>query len=117
MYHETRLQNMIVRIRFAEGRAVRKQSGKNRHLALAGNAVMIPTSLMAYVLGFWRLSSDLGITKPFAVSGIFSHWQFWMIIGASLQISARRLMRYGSTEPAEAVPAESLSSKAFRHHA
>jgi hypothetical protein len=51
---------------------------------------------MAYVLGLWRLSSDLGLTGEFALEGAFSHWQLWMGLGATAQISAFVLHRYGT---------------------
>ena len=69
---------MIVRVHIPQGQALRKARGKNRQLALACGALLIPASLMAYVLGFWRLSSDIGMTREFAIHGLFSHWQIWI---------------------------------------
>ena len=86
---------MIVRIHLRQGRGLRKTRGKNRHLALAGGALLIPASLMAYVLGFWRLSSDIGVTKEFAIRGVFSHWQIWIGAAVALQVAASVLNRYG----------------------
>jgi len=86
---------MIVRIQLRQGHALRKTRGKNRHLALAGGALLIPASLMAYVLGFWRLASDIGMTKEFAIQGLFSHWQIWIVAAVSLQVAASVLNRYG----------------------
>jgi hypothetical protein len=86
---------MIVRIKLRSGRVLRKSAGKNRHLALAGGALLIPASLMAYVLGFWRLASDIGVTGQFALRGMFSHWQIWIVTGVALQITASVLTRYG----------------------
>lgn len=86
---------MIVRIKLRRGRFLRKAPGKNRHLALAGGALLIPASLMAYVLGFWRLASDIGVTGEFALRGVFSHWQIWIVTGVALQITASVLTRYG----------------------
>jgi hypothetical protein len=86
---------MIVRIKLRGGRIPRKAPGKNRHLALAGGALLIPASLMAYVLGFWRLASDIGVTGEFALRGMFSHWQIWIVTGVALQITASVLTRYG----------------------
>ena len=56
---------------------------------------MIPAALMAYVLGFWRLASDIGMTKEFAIQGLFSHWQIWIVAAVSLQVAASVLNRYG----------------------
>jgi hypothetical protein len=86
---------MIVRIQFRTGRHLRKTPGKNRHLALACGALLIPASLMAYVLGFWRLTSDIGVTKEFAIRGLFSHWQVWIVTAVTLQVAASVLNRYG----------------------
>jgi hypothetical protein len=86
---------MIVRIKLRSGRFLRRAPGKNRHLALAGGALLIPASLMAYVLGFWRLASDIGVTGEFALRGVFSHWQIWIVTAVALQITASVLTRYG----------------------
>lgn len=86
---------MIVRIRLGQGRAPRKTTGKNRHLALAVGALLIPAALMAYVLGFWRLASDIGITREFAIHGLFSHWQVWIFMAVALHVAATVLNRYG----------------------
>lgn len=90
---------MIVRIRFARGRAVRRGPGpRNRHLALAAGSLLMPLALMAYVLGFWRVSADLGWTAAFPLAGLFSHWQVWIGAGAGLHIAARRLTRYAGPD-------------------
>jgi hypothetical protein len=86
---------MIVRILFRHGQRLRKAPGKNRHVALASSALLIPVSLMAYVLGFWRLASDAGVAREFAVRGLFSHWQVWMVLAVSLQVASSVLSRYG----------------------
>jgi hypothetical protein len=85
---------MIVRIRFRQGQRLRKAPGKNRHVALASSALLIPVSLMAYVLGFWRLASDAGLARQFAIRGLFSHWQVWIVVAVSLQIASSVLSRY-----------------------
>lgn len=86
---------MILRVRFDEGRPIRRQRGKNRHLALAMGSLLIPAALMAYVLALWRLGSDMGAVGEFPFSGIFSHWQVWIGVGAALQLAAYSLNRYG----------------------
>lgn len=51
-----------------------------------------PASLGAFVLGFWRLGSDLGCTSGFIyMDGILSHWQLWMLLGV-LMLSAQSLL-------------------------
>jgi hypothetical protein len=64
-------------------------------LALACGALLIPASLMAYVLGFWRLASDMGMAREFAIRGTFSHWQLWMAAAVLLHLSSYVLNRYG----------------------
>lgn len=86
---------MILRIRLPRGRPIERRLGKNRHVALAFGALLTPLVLMAYVLGLWRLASDMGFAGEFGISGLFSHWQVWMIIGALLQLTGSALNRYG----------------------
>jgi hypothetical protein len=86
---------MIVRIHLRQGHPLRRARGKNRQLALGCGALLIPAALMAYVLGFWRLASDLGVTGEFAIRGIFSHWQLWIVTAVALHVAAGVLNRYG----------------------
>jgi hypothetical protein len=86
---------MIARIKLQRGRPIQRKQGKNRHVALALGALLIPGSLMAYVLGFWRLASDLGIAGEFGITGVFSHWQIWIVTAVAMQLSASVLTRYG----------------------
>jgi hypothetical protein len=86
---------MIVRIRLKQGRPVRRKRGKNRHLALAFGALLVPAALMAYVLGFWRLASDMQLAGEFGITGLFSHWQIWIGLGFLLHVTASALNRYG----------------------
>jgi hypothetical protein len=86
---------MIVRLRFGLGGAVSRKPRKNRHLALGCAALLAPTSLMAYVLGLWRLTSDLGATAQFTITGVFSHWQVWIAMAAAMHLAAYVLNRYG----------------------
>jgi hypothetical protein len=86
---------MIVRIQLGQGQAPRNAPGKNRHVALACAALLIPAALMAYVLGFWRLASDIGVAREFAIGGLFSHWQVWICTAALLHLGATVLNRYG----------------------
>lgn len=87
---------MVVRIRFGRGLQVRNRPGKNRRLALALSALLTPASVMASVLGFWRLAADMKWTGEFGIaSGLFSHWQVWLTFAALLQYAAWSLNRYG----------------------
>ena len=87
---------MVVRIRLNRGRPIRRVSGRNRDLALACGALLVPASLMAYVLGFWRLAADMGFAGQFGISGLFSHWQIWILAGVVLHFAASSLKRYGA---------------------
>jgi hypothetical protein len=87
---------MLVRIRFDKGAHIHRKQGKNRHLALAAAALLVPSSLMACVLGLWRLAADLQWTTGFAISsGPFSHWLVWILLAVVGFLLAIRLNRYG----------------------
>ena len=86
---------MLIRIRLQTGRPVQRRRGKNRHLALAGGALLIPVSLMAYVLGFWGLASDMGMAGGSGIQGLFSHWQLWIAGAVVLNVASSVLNRYG----------------------
>jgi hypothetical protein len=86
---------MIVRIQMGAGRRVQRKAGKNRHLALACGALLVPAALMAYVLAFWRLASDMGIVAPSGITGPFSHWQVSMGAAVFLHAVSSVLNRYG----------------------
>jgi len=86
---------MIVKIRFPEGRRLQARRGTNRELCAAFGALLVPASLMAYSLGFWRLASDLGLAGQFDIAGTFSHWQVWIGLGVILHATSIVLSRYG----------------------
>ena len=87
---------MLVRIQLRKGRRVARRSGKNRNAAYTFAALLKPLALIAYVLGVWRLASDMGMTGEFVFTGMFSHWQVWMGIGVFVHIVSSVLARYGS---------------------
>ncbi|MBI1897804.1 MAG: hypothetical protein HYS04_14940 [Acidobacteria bacterium] len=67
----------------------------SQKLALALSTLLVPASVAAYVLGCWRLGSDLNLTGEFAIRrGIFSHWQVWIALGAAMHILSFGLGRY-----------------------
>jgi hypothetical protein len=86
---------MKVRFRFQEGRHVTRRRGKNRRLAGAVAALLVPTALMAFVLALWRLASDMGMAGEFPITGLFSHWQVWIAVALGLSFTASGLNRYG----------------------
>ena len=106
---------MVVRLRLRPDRRVSRKTGKNRHLALAFATLLWPAALSAYVLGFWRLASDLGMASGFAISdGIFSHWQVWLALGGLMTAGALLLNRYGHSGAIRRPAAESELSSAGR---
>jgi hypothetical protein len=86
---------MLVRLMLKRGRPLLRKPGKNRHVALALGALLTPAALMAYVLGFWRLAADIGVAGEFGITGLFSHWQIWILTAAVLHLSGYVLGRYG----------------------
>jgi hypothetical protein len=86
---------MFVRLILKRGRPLLRKPGKNRHVALGLAALLTPAALMAYVLGFWRLAADIGVAGEFGITGVFSHWQIWILIAALLHLSGYVLNRYG----------------------
>jgi len=95
----THAQAMRVRIRFGKGLHVGKAPRKNKRLALAVAALLTPAAFLASVLALWRIAADLSWTGKFAItSGVFSHWQVWMVVAVLLQSCSRMLARYGKSE-------------------
>ena len=91
---------MVVRIRLSSGTRVRQKPRKNQHVALALASLLTPAAVMACVLACWRVAADLNATGQFPIAtGLFSHWQVWLTISASLQFCATLLNRYGKTQP------------------
>jgi ABC-type amino acid transport system permease subunit len=86
---------MMVRIKLQHGPPIQRKAGKNRRVASAVGTLLIPVALMAYILGIWRLASDLGMAGEFTISGLFSHWQVWLALAVALQIASSSLNRYG----------------------
>jgi hypothetical protein len=85
---------MQVRLQLGTGKRFQRRRGKNRHLAAATGALLEPAALMAYVMGIWRLASDMGLAGQFAIEGLFSHWQVWMVLGAVIHLASYALTRY-----------------------
>jgi hypothetical protein len=88
---------MIVRIQLRKGPRVARKAGKNRNAAFTAAALLKPLALMAYVLGVWRLASDMGMAGAFVFTGLFSHWQVWMGMGVLVHVLSYALSGYGSS--------------------
>lgn len=63
-------------------------------------ALLTPASVVALVLGLWRVTADVGWTEAFLISnGLFSHWQVWIALAILLQAGAAwMLARRGSPD-------------------
>jgi hypothetical protein len=85
---------MIVKIRFPQGRPLQHRRGTNRDLSAAFGTLLVPASLMAYSLGFWRLAFDMGLASQFDITGAFYHWQLWIGLGVILNATSISLNRY-----------------------
>ena len=91
---------MRVRLQLGRGRPVLRATRKNRRIALGLAALLAPAALAAYVLGVWRLCTDVGIAGDFEIKqGLFSHWQVWIALGAAGNLLAVVLNRYGHGRP------------------
>jgi hypothetical protein len=68
----------------------------NEQLANVFVAFLTPASVVALVLGLWRVTADVGWTGEFLISdGFFSHWQVWI----ALAIALKFLATLGSASP------------------
>jgi hypothetical protein len=86
---------MRVRLKIDVGTPRRKAISFNRQVAQGTAALLGPASVMAFVLGGWRLGADLNLTGQFAISrGLFSHWQVWLALGVAMQAASTVLSRF-----------------------
>ena len=93
---------MVVRIRFRRGPKISRIRHTHKRLALVVAALLPPLALASGALAAWRIAADLKLTGSFAIStGLFSHWQVWMMASAVLTVCSHALNRYGkSGDPA-----------------
>ena len=83
---------MVVRIRWNSRRAGVPLA---RTAALTMASLLTPSALIAFTLAFWRFTADLHLTGDFFISsGLWSHWQVWLISAAVLLLLGRLLDRY-----------------------
>jgi len=87
---------MIVRIQLRKGPRVARKAGKNRNAAFTAAALLKPLALVAYMLGIWRLASDMGMAGAFVFTGVYSHWQVWMGMGVFVHVLSSVLANYGA---------------------
>jgi hypothetical protein len=87
---------MLVRIRL---RRHARGEDPQQSLALGLAALLTPSALIAFTISFWSIAAHLHWTTDFFVSsGVFSHWQAWLIAAAALFFTARMLNRYATRE-------------------
>jgi hypothetical protein len=84
---------MTLRIRFPQGRLVKRQRQEHNEVLQAATSLLTPACVMAYVLAFWRLAADIGIAADSGMRGTFSHWQLWVVLGVILQVTSRSMHR------------------------
>jgi hypothetical protein len=74
--------------------------------------LLTPAALVAFVLGCWRLTSDLEWTGEFFIhSGLLSHWQVWFAIATMIQFASSFILRLGERRR------DILKSRGARLHA
>ncbi len=87
---------MVVRIRIRLGPRIERRPGKNSHLALFAASLLTLASVTCFILGVWRLGSDLGFAGPFVIKdGLLSHLYVWLAAAAALQFFSWKLTSYG----------------------
>jgi hypothetical protein len=60
-------------------------------------ALLSPASVIALVLGLWRVTADLQWTESFLISqGFFSHWQVWIVLAIALKLGASALAPFSA---------------------
>jgi hypothetical protein len=70
---------------------------RRRLIALSLATLLTPAALTAFTMAFWRVAADMRWTSAFVISsGLFSHWQVWLVTAAVLVLFASALNRYGS---------------------
>jgi hypothetical protein len=84
---------MTLRIRFPQGKLVRRHRAQRREFALALTSLLTPLCVMAYVLAFWRLAADVGLAGDSGLQGPLAHWQVWIAAGLGMQAAGRILGR------------------------
>jgi hypothetical protein len=81
---ESKLHGMLRRTLKSARAAFDEQQIANMFVAF-----LTPASLIALVLGLWRLTADMSWTEAFPIgSGFFSHWQVWIAVAIALRFLA-----------------------------
>lgn len=57
--------------------------------------LLTPAALVAFAMGLWRLSTDLGWSGAFPIAtGLFSHWQVWIALSIGLKMLSSALLAW-----------------------
>jgi hypothetical protein len=89
---------MVVRIVFRVKRPLWRKRPPNTPVWAATSALLPPSAAIACALGLWSLGADMGLARQFDLSGVFSHWQLWIVLAAVIQLASRMLVRYGAAQ-------------------
>lgn len=86
---------MVVRIRWYKYGAQEISRLKNAALAVA--SLLAPLALMAFTIALWGLAANLHWVGNFFVSsGLFAHWESWLLVAAVMVLFAWLLNRYAA---------------------
>lgn len=86
---------MVVRIRWYKYRAPETPHLQSAALAVA--SLLAPLALMAFTIALWSLAANLNwATNFFVSSGLFAHWQSWLLVAAVMVLCAWLLNRYAA---------------------
>jgi len=86
---------MVVRIRWNNSSV--RPGPRVRNFALAISSLLTPAAVLGFTITVWSLGAGLHWTGAFFVSsGLFAHWQTWLIGSAALILVATLLNRYAA---------------------
>ena len=101
---------MVIRIRMKHGPAIERPAHQYRPAGTPGAKdsnrisleemagglaeLLTPATVIAAVLGVWRLGADMHMAGPFFIEdGIWSHYQTWFAIAGLLQLNVAYLRK------------------------
>ena len=88
---------MEIRIRIRWTKPGETYRRRRQLIALALASLLAPAALASFTMAFWRIAAAMRWTSAFVVSsGLFSHWQVWLVTAGILVLLAFALNRYGS---------------------
>ncbi len=85
---------MLVRIRWSTSR---HSTVLKHQMALAVGSLLTPLALAAFTVSFWGFAAEFRWAGSFFItSGLFSHWQVWLLAAAVFLLLSRLLSSYGA---------------------